>query len=245
LLGAPTEDAFVRGLIGTFGTYPTYFARLREVNRPGPTVYRTEPHALTPLSANEVQGLLGEGGELVDARPVRDFAAGHIPGALSIELRPAFASWLGWLVPEDRPLVFVLNADQDRADLVRQPLKVGYEHLAGELAGGMPSWRAAGVAEATVGVEEIARGTDGTVLDVRQASEFASGHLPGAAHVELGSLMEAGDLPSGPVALMCGHGERAMTAASVLQRGGRRGLTVLLGGPGDWSRITGRPLERA
>ena len=245
LLSSPDEETFVRALVGGFGTYPTYFGRLREVNRRGPALHGADPPRLAALEPDEVRRLLAGGAELVDARPVADFAAVHIAGALSIELRPAFASWLGWLVAEDRPLVFVLNADQDRADLVRQCLKVGYERLAGVLEGGIAAWRAAGFEEETVRVEEIAQRTDGTVLDVRQASEFAAGHLTGAFHVELGTLREAGDPPAGPLAVMCGHGERAMTAASLLERTGRRDLTVLLGGPRDWSRATGRRLERS
>ena len=239
------EEAFVRDLLGGFETYPTYFRRLREVNRRGPAIYGADPPRLAALEPDEVRRLLADGAELVDARPVANFAAGHLAGALSIELRPAFASWLGWLVAEDRPLVFVLNADQDRADLVRQCLKVGYERLAGELAGGMAAWRAAGLEETTVRVEEIAQRTEGTVLDVRQVSEFAAGHLPGAFHVELGALAKADDLPTGPLAVMCGHGERATTAASLLERSGRCDLTVLLGGPRGWSRATGRHLERS
>ena len=43
--------------------------------------------------------------------------------------------------------------------------------------------------------------------------------------------------------VMCGHGERAMTAASLLQRAGRRGLAVLAGGAGDWAAATGRSLQ--
>jgi hydroxyacylglutathione hydrolase len=246
LLSSPDEQTFVRNLLGGFGTYPTYFRRLREVNRRGPALYGTDPPLPAALEPDEVRRLLANGAELIDARPVGEFAAGHVAGALSIELRQAFATWLGWLVPEDRPLVFVLNADQDRADLVRQCLKVGYENLAGELAGGMQAWRAAGFGgTTTVRVNQMVRGTDGPVLDVRQASEFASGHLPGALHVELGTLMEAGDLPAGPLALMCGHGERAMTAASLLDRAGRRDLTVLLGGPAEWSRATATRLERS
>lgn len=245
LLRSSDEGSFVRDLLGSFGTYPIYFKRLREVNRRGPMLHGTEPPSLAALTPDDVRRLLADGAELVDARPIGDFAAGHVPGALSIELRPAFASWLGWLVPDDRPLVFVLNADQDRAELVRQCLKVGYERLAGELAGGIEAWRAAGLPETRIGIDEIASKGDGVVLDVRQASEFASGHLPGALHVELGSLKRANDLPSGPLAVMCGHGERAMTAASVLERMGRRDLMVLLGGPGDWSKGAGRPLERA
>jgi glyoxylase-like metal-dependent hydrolase (beta-lactamase superfamily II)/rhodanese-related sulfurtransferase len=245
LLAADDEETFVANLLGSFGTYPTYFRRLREVNRRGPALYGATPPSLSAFVPDEVHRLLADGAELIDARPVEDFAAGHIPAALSIELRPAFATWLGWLVPEDRPLVFVLNADQDRADLVRHCLKVGYEHLAGELAGGMPAWRAAGLPESRIDVEGIAGRTDGAVLDVRQANEYAAGHLPGAVHVELGTLGEGGNLPSGPLAVMCGHRERAMSGASLLERAGRRDVTVLLGGPGDWSRDTGRPLERA
>jgi rhodanese-related sulfurtransferase len=42
---------------------------------------------------------------------------------------------------------------------------------------------------------------------------------------------------------MCGHGERAMTGASVLERTGRTGLVVVVGGPDDWAAIPGNRLE--
>ena len=49
-------------------------------------------------------------------------------------------------------------------------------------------------------------------------------------------------LPTGPVVTMCGHGERAATAASVLERTGHRDLAVALGGPDDWARRSGQSL---
>lgn len=42
---------------------------------------------------------------------------------------------------------------------------------------------------------------------------------------------------------MCGHGERAMTAATLLERAGHHNLGVLVGGPGDWAAATGTPLR--
>ena len=42
---------------------------------------------------------------------------------------------------------------------------------------------------------------------------------------------------------MCGHGERAMGAASVLARAGHSDLVVLDGGPEDWASATGQALE--
>src|SRR5579859_4369069 len=63
------------------------------------------------------------------------------------------------------------------------------------------------------------------VLDVRQRGEWVSGHLPGARHAELGTLTDAGAVAAitdGPVAVMCGHGERAVTGASLLAAGDRK-----------------------
>lgn len=138
--------------------------------------------------------LVSDGAELIDVRPIRDFAAGHVPDALSIELRPAFATWLGWLVANDRPLVFVANDDQERDELVRQCLNVGYENLGGELSGGMKSWRAAERRETRTPLGNVT--TSGAqILDVRQEGEFASGHLSRAVHIELGSLPIADDVP--------------------------------------------------
>ncbi len=242
LLAAPDEETFVRRLIGGLGTYPDYFLRLREVNRRGPAVYGDDLPVLRDLTPDELEAAVRDGSELVDARPVEAFAAGHIPGALSIALRGSFASWLGWLVAADRPVVFVLDAGQDRAVVIRQSLKIGYDNLAGELAGGMSAWRAAGRPEARTPLVRDPAALREPILDVRQTAEYAAGHVPGAALVELGSLAtRAGDLAAEAVTVMCGHAERATTAASLLERAGGR-PTVFIGGAGDWSRALGRPL---
>jgi hydroxyacylglutathione hydrolase len=249
LLAAPDEDAFVAQLLAGFGSYPPYFRRLRDRNRVGPELLGREWKVLPPLPADQVQRHLAGRGVLLDARPVTAFAAGHIPGALSIALRPAFASWLGWLLDDTQPLVFVLDDDQDRGELARQCRTIGYDHLAGELAGGMAAWRAASLPEAQLPLVEAEQLGDqpGPVLDVRQASEVADGHIPGAAAVELGALARnplPAELPEGLVTVMCSHGERAMTAASLLERAGRQDLRVVLGGPEDWRHATGRTLTR-
>jgi hydroxyacylglutathione hydrolase len=250
LLAAPDEDAFVAELLGGLGSYPPYFLRLRERNRVGPELLGRDWKVLPLLPTEQVHQHLASGGTVVDARPITGFAAGHIPGTISIELRPAFASWLGWLVEDDRPLVFILDEDQDRGELVRQCRTIGYDHLSGELAGGMAAWRAAGLPEAQLPLVEAEQLDEqaGVVLDVRQASEVADGHLPGAVAVELGALADdrqQEELPQGPVTVMCGHGERAMTAASLLERAGRKDLRVARGGPKEWRRATGRALARA
>jgi hydroxyacylglutathione hydrolase len=82
------------------------------------------------------------------------------------------------------------------------------------------------------------------VLDVHQHGEWVSGHLPGAVHAELGALAApAAALAEGPVAVMCGHGERAMTGASLLAAAGAPAVSVLRGGPADWAKATGQALD--
>lgn len=240
LLAAPDEDTFVRQLLGSLGSYPAYFDRLGELNRLGPAVLGTAP-AIPTLSASAVRTLIGEGAQIVDVRPMPDFAAGHIPGAISIPLRDQFATWLGWLLPDDTPLVFVTAPGQDLAELTWQALKIGYERLAGHLD--MRAWTADGGDRQTIELLTADRVADRPVLDVRQRSERIAGRIPGAVGIELGELAaRTDDVPSGAV-VHCGHGERAMTAAGLLQRAGHHGLAVLDGGPADWAEATGRALE--
>jgi glyoxylase-like metal-dependent hydrolase (beta-lactamase superfamily II)/rhodanese-related sulfurtransferase len=240
LLAADDEETFVARLLAGFGSYPSYFRRLREVNRLGPRVYGDYP-PLASLDVAAVERLRSAGAEIVDGRPIGAFATGHIPGSLSIALRAEFGSWLGWLAPFDRPLIFVLEPGQDRADLVRQALGIGYEQLVGELAGGIDAWRDANL---PLAVTPLTRSPSagGPVLDVRQMSEFRSGHVRDATGLELGLLAAAAaHVPDG-VTVMCGHGERAMSAASLIERSGRE-ATVFAGGPTDWVSATGQTLE--
>jgi hydroxyacylglutathione hydrolase len=238
LLTATDEGTFVGRLLSGLGSFPPYFLRLAEANRRGPAVIH-DP-TVAALDASKVSALVDSGAVLIDVRPVRDFAAGHIPDALSIPLRPQFASWLGWLQEPDVPFVVVRNADQDLAEVTWQALKIGLNQPLGELAGGMASWDGPTIATPLVRANEIG---ERPVLDVRQLSEFETGHIPEATHIELGDLASrTADVPPGPVVVMCGHGQRAMTAASILQRTGNRAVRVLVDSAEDWATATGRAL---
>jgi hydroxyacylglutathione hydrolase len=224
LLAARDEDTFVRQLLASLGSYPTYFDRLTERNRRGPDLLTTPPR-LTPLGVRQVRDLLADGGHLVDVRPVVDYAAGHIPGSVSIPLRPQYATWLGWLLPPDAPIVIVRNPDQDPDDILWPALAVGYHTIVGELAGWTTETR-------TTRLVQPGEVDTPVVLDVRQRDEHAAGHLPRAELIELGDLADrVAELPPGPVTVMCAHGERAATAASLLERAGRTDVSILLGDP--------------
>lgn len=244
LLQVDGEDALVQALLDSLGTFPDYFLRLGAVNHQGPAVLGDTP-PLPALTAAEVRELIADGGQLVDVRPAAQFAAGHIPGSLSITLRTVFSTWLGWLTDPNRPVIVVRSADQSSDDIVWGAANVGIDQLAGELADGIEAWPADELTTGTAMVdpEQLTDDPPAAVLDVRQHGEYTTGHLPAARNIELGALPEVDAVPAGPVLVMCAHGERGMTAASLLERAGHTDIRVLKGGPEDWARATGDELE--
>ncbi|REF00511.1 MBL fold metallo-hydrolase [Thermomonospora umbrina] len=236
LLSAPDADTFADLLIGGLGDFPPYFLRLADLNRSGPAPLRSVPPP-ERLDASRVRAALADGAVLVDVRPVEAFAAGHVPGALSIALRPQFATWLGWLLDPATPWIVVRDPGQDPAEITWQAAKIGHPAPLGELP--LADWNGG---HATMPLLRPGTTTGRRVIDVRQPTEYATGHLPGAVNLPLGDATGTGT-PEGPSVVMCGHGERAATAASVLLRAGHD-TAVLSGGPHDWAEATGQALEQ-
>jgi hydroxyacylglutathione hydrolase len=238
LADGPDEDTFVARLLGSLGSYPPYFLELRDVNRAGPAVHGPTSPPLPKLDLEAFDAAVADGAEVVDVRRIDGFAAGHVPGSLSNPWRTQFATWLGWLVGREQPVVFVADDAVDRDDLVWAGLTVGFEHFVGELAGGIDTWQTAGRPLATLPLVNAADAHGRQVLDIRQRSEFAAGHVPGALHVELGTLTRpTEEVPDTSLLVHCGHGERAMSAASLLRRAGHDDVAVLAGGPGELGEL--------
>ena len=126
-----------------------------------------------------------------------------------------------------------------------QAAKIGYENIVGELAGGIDAWTAAALPTTSTCTDRSQRRCRAIrVLDIRQEAEYRAGHVPGALHIELGDLPAAVDqLADVPTVVMCGHGERAMGAASLLTGHGLTQVSVLDGGPEDWAEANGQHLE--
>jgi hydroxyacylglutathione hydrolase len=245
------EDAFVALALSGLPSYPVYYRHIRPINQRGPRVLGGVP-LLQPLGPHQFQAWLERGALVLDVRPRRVFAAGHIPGAYGIELDAPLGTWAGWTIPFGVPLVLVAASATAREDAVRQLIRIGYDDLPGYLAGEMEAWTGAGLPVAATPTltaadlhARLAGGEPLTVLDVRQDAEWDLGHLPGAVHIENGRL--AWDrlpfAPDQPIAIHCASGTRAMTGASVLARRGYTNIIQVEGGFRAWQRA-GYEIER-
>ncbi|MGH2659468.1 MAG: MBL fold metallo-hydrolase, partial [Actinomycetota bacterium] len=212
------EDAFVREQLSGLLAYPRYYAHMASINRAGPRVFGQVPlpRALVP---DEAAALLGDGAWMVDGHGGADFADAHVPGSLNIPLDDSFGSYVGWLVPFDDPIMLVPPEPEQEsvAEAGAQLFRIGYERFDGYLAGGIDAWRGTGrdvrsYPVATVDdVVAAARSGADRVLDVRQRTEWETGHLPGSTHVFVADLPSRLDeLPRhGEVLAACSSGHRA------------------------------------
>jgi rhodanese-related sulfurtransferase len=93
----------------------------------------------------------------------------------------------------------------------------------------------------------IDHGEKFVLVDVREESEFARDHLPGAVHLGKGVIerdieQQVPDT-SAPLVLYCGGGFRSALAADNLQKMGYTNVISMDGGIRDW-RAKGYPLTR-
>jgi len=223
------EETFLRSHTSGLFAFPAYYRHMAPVNREGPRVLGGIP-APAPLSPERVEEQRRRGAWVVDGRDRAAFAEAHIPGSLNIELNEAFASYVGWLIPFDEPLVLVLDHDGDVEDAARDLIRIGYEdHLVGYLAGGIAAWEGAGLGVQAYGVGDVddlcaalSAPEPPVVLDVRQEREYRSASLPGSVHVFVADLpARLDEVPRGrQVWAACASGHRSAMAASMLDGAG-------------------------
>ncbi len=227
---------------------PTYYPRMKKVNAKGPEVLGNLPgvRGLPPSSFREA--IRKKDHVLIDTRTMLAFGGGHIRGALSIGGKPMLSIWAGWLLDPKKPILLVLESDEQLDEIVRYFVRTGYTRFAGYLVGGMTAWNNAGLPLESVGqmtVHEVKReGKRLQLLDVRSPDEWNSGHMPHARHAFLGELREQlGKLDRDrPTAVYCDSGYRASIAASILQQAG---FSCVCNIPGSWQawQEAGFPVE--
>ncbi len=254
-LGVADEEEFVQMVLAGQPEPPLYFAQMKRINREGPRVLGAVTES--PLMPGEqLEALLAKGALVVDLRPAAAFASRHVPGTLNIPFDRSFTTWAGWLIPYDSDFYLLLPDGDSPAAAAHDLALIGLDRLAGYFhADALQNWVAAGLeleGVAQLSVDELAgmmsdgaigRG-DLAVVDVRGASEWEDGHLPGVANVPVGLLPDHLDeLPRDRALVVhCLSGARSAIAASLLRKAGFENVVNLVEGFAGW-RDAGNPVE--
>jgi hydroxyacylglutathione hydrolase len=238
------ESEFVTSVLAGQPEPPKYFAEMKRLNRDGPAILNgfRRPERLDLAALDRA---LRSGAIVIDLRPADEFAVAHVPGTLNVPLNASFANWAGWLVPytADFHLIGESGNTVDRA--VRDLAMIGLDRVAGWFeASVIDAWSAAGRATGSVpqitaaDLRESLSHDAVTLLDVRNQTEWAGGHIDGARHIPLGYLADRLDqIPrTRPIVVQCAAGARSAIGASLLRARGVEPVINLIGGIGEWRR---------
>ena len=239
------EAGFVSAVLEGQPEPPTYFAKMKQMNKEGPPILGRF-HTPQKLDRAKLPALIEKKLLVIDTRPAADYVAAHVPGTINIPLNSSFVTWAGWLVNTEEVYLIVdaQTASARLNEVARALALIGIDRIAGYFEGAASMGRAT-IAQITP--QELAtKLTAVTVVDVRSANEWSHGHLPGAKHIPLGSLIDRlGEIPSGkPVVVQCQSGGRSQIAASILERAGFRDVINLTGGLSAWT-ASGLAVEEA
>ncbi|HEX8958819.1 MAG TPA: rhodanese-like domain-containing protein [Solirubrobacterales bacterium] len=243
------EAEFVADAVATLAIRPPNVEHIVALNR-GPLIEAIgAPARLTP---RRFEVAIAEGALAVDSRTNEQFDEAHIPGAISASAYDTgFATKVAQVVPPEAEVVIVAASDGNELEAAELLAAVGLR-VRGFLGGGMSAWRAEERPVQRIEMTDpdglatrLADDDAPLVLDVRNESEFAAGHVPGSLHIPYEQLSERlGELPRDrAVATICKGGKRSGLAASILQREGFNGVVHIAGGGvGTW-REAGHPVE--
>jgi hydroxyacylglutathione hydrolase len=227
------ELEFVAESAATNAPKPPNMSRLVELNR-GPFV--SGPQEVGELAA------VPEGATVLDVRPVRDYLAGHVPGALNVPVSgTSFATKSGFVLDAAERII-VQSGTADEAQRAARGLRsIGFLDLEGYILGG-GSERID-----PVDLDELDRLLDqgAEVIDVRERDERDTGYIAGSRNIPYRLLAVGGpELPGDrPVVTICESGARAGVAASILAARGIDARPVLDGGVAEWAARGGSTVE--
>lgn len=245
---AQDEKGFVNYLLEDQPEPPYYFAMMKKLNKVNRPLLTSVPH-LKQLSNQEMKDAMAKGIKLIDVRNKVDFANGFIPGSINIQGNNSFATWAGWFLTYDEP--FMLLADPSQLDdVTRKLMRIGLDNIMGYVPSTEAFVKEGGQLEKAnvITIDEFKNAMaepNVQVVDLRNATEYKSGHVKGANHVFIGTMMNNLNKISKDkkVLIHCQGGDRSTIGYSLLRKEGYTNVYNYSASMNEWI-AQGNPIER-
>lgn len=252
----------------TLGVYTSHASGQAAMNIQQATLMEADQK--TPeISTEELRKILaGKSATVFDARPFKEYAVSHIPGALNVSAKPGVPialyvsdiAEIGRVVQGNKavPLVLYCNGPYcgKSKRLAEELLAAGYTNVR-RYQLGIPVWRAlGGITEIEAEGVQYVREKDQTAvwIDVREQEEFAANPIPNARNLPLsgvkpgkdvGEVRKAKDdarLPmedhNSRIVVFGRDGAQAKAVAEAIAREAFHNVSYFAG-PFDWLRTAG------
>lgn len=239
------EDVFIKNFLEGMPEVPDHFSRCSETNRKGaPALSKlNKPKKYNP---KEFFKLSCSGYVVVDTRDQLTFGSAHVPGAYALSIKGNFATFSGWVLPTDKPLLLVLDNIKIMPIVLKALYSVGLDNVAGYLDGGMQNYADSGLEtaklesiSATEAKDRFEKG-EINIIDTRLKSEWDSGHIKCVKNIPAPDIRKRyAELPTDkPIAFMCSTGVRSLLASSLmLKLSGSKNVINILGGSTAWLNL--------
>lgn len=165
-----SEQTFVDTLLMTVPEFPDYYRRMKELNAAGPPLLDELPGGTRIAVEDFAERMKEPDVILLDVRRPEAFGGAHIPGSFNIGAGPNLSMWAAWVLPYDRPILLIGDANTDMDAARRSLIRVGLDTAVGSLRGSIGAWLESGGDQGhvpQVSVHELR-----TILSTRPRSVF-------------------------------------------------------------------------
>lgn len=236
------EQGFVDELLSGQPDAHAYFGRMKLENRIGPAVLGDMPE-LVEYTPEELAAALADDSVIfVDTRHNTAVHEGTVERSLNIPSPAKAASYGAWVYDpqvEQRPLVLLAESREEAKETRNHLIRVGIDAVRGFITAldGLELVR-----PKLLRPEELDGFARAQLLDVRNRTEYAEGHLPGADQLSGGRLLWNLDMlpapEAGTIVTYCQSGVRNSVAGSALRRAGYD-IAELEGSYNAWAAVPG------
>jgi len=218
------EQGFIDELLSGQPDAHAYFGRMKVQNKVGPAVIGEAPKLIEYTATELTTELEHDNVIFVDTRHNSEVHQGTVARSLNIPGVDKAASYGAWVYnpeTEQRALVLLADSREDAVAMRDHLIRVGIDTVRGFITSldGLEL-----VAPKIVRPEDLASFEHSLLLDVRNKTEYAEGHLPGAEQLSGGRVLwNLDQLPApgeGTIVSYCQSGVRNSVAASALRRAG-------------------------
>ncbi|KXK38048.1 MAG: MBL fold metallo-hydrolase [Saprospiraceae bacterium] len=233
------KKGFINYLLEGQPEPPKYFAMMKKLNKVDRPLL-TEVPKLKEYTGQELLDAMAKGIKVIDTRDIADYGKGYIPGTIHIQGNNSFSTWAGWFLNYEEPFILIA-APSTHDDLVRKLMRIGLDNIVGYVPG-VEVYTALSKKLDVVKYTDIDQlkseltNPDVEILDLRGASEFKSGHIKGAKHVFVGTIMDNLNkiAKDKKVIIHCQGGGRAQIGYSLLAAHGFDNVYNYSPGMNEW-----------